>query len=440
MEPEGAPIAIDGMRCLLSTLSPKELVDLLRSANEPYVYEETFAAITGGLPPAARDAAWALLSLSRDVGRHVLLPSTEDRAALWFTPTPAIVHWLHDIDVLAKGHLETVRELHRDERRRLTSQVLMDGAVAACLTPDEYAEVEDAREFLRHGRAPESRTERLVTNFYFVMQRVPEIAQKPVTIETVLRLQRMLSHGIATDASGNPIDPMAFRQCDVPDRTVIDQWPGAVPAPPSSDIKQRLQEAIRAATMPEPWVHPVIAGIIAYFSLESLRPFELGGIGLPRALFQVFMHRAGYPTMQLMPVAQVLLWRYETYGRQWPVESRGDLTGFLTFALEAVWQAVSDLAKRIDLRISEQDLLREQLRFNPDLNHRQRTIIGRAIRLPGATFHIDYHRRSYEIAYSTARADLQGLVDCGYLQVHREGHGFVFTAEPNLRQRIAART
>lgn len=421
------------MRDLIAAVTPEDLHRLLRQANDQYAYEEEFARRNGSLSLEARSAAWSILDFCRrvtayDIGSIGLDPR-------WFIPTPDILKRLHDIDVLASGHLVNALEQLGDEQHRFTAHALMDEAIAACLAPDEQTQVKDVRSFLRHGLEPRTRTERLVVNFYLTMQHVPAIAARPLTLETVFELQRMLSVGLT-----DPEKACEYRHRNIPRRTTVDRWPGAYVAPLAREIPERMRYLMGDIERDRTWVHPLIYGPLLYFSLLNARPFELSEVGLSRAVFQVYMHRSGYPALQLMPISQVLLHGYRDYGRLWPAENRGDLTGFVTWSLENMWAALDMLSKRIDERVADNERLREQLRFDPTLNHRQRTILGRAIRIPGATFFIEYHRRSYGIAYSTARADLIGLVDRGYMRVRREGHAFVFSGVPGLREQVMTRS
>ncbi|MHB1017626.1 MAG: Fic family protein [Coriobacteriia bacterium] len=431
IEPGVAPTQ-QQLRELLAVMTPEDLHKLLRAANENYAYEGEFARRVVTLDAQARTAAWSSLDFARRVCAHEIPAMVNSR---WFTPTPEILHWLHRIDMLACGRMVTALERLGDEQQRFASQSLMNEAIAVCLTPDESRHHEDVRSFLRQGVEPRTRTERLVVNFYSTMREVPKLASSPLEMDAVLEVQNMLARGLC---EGN--ECTAFRRKNIPRKATVDRWPGAYTPPLAHEVESALEHTLAAANRQDPWTHPLIHGLMLYFSLLNLRPFEIGDVGLARALFQIHMHRSGYPALQLMPISQILLHRYAEYARLWPADNNGDLTGFVTWAVESVWHALETLARSIDARVAENDRLRAQLRFDPSLNHRQRTILGRAIRLPGATFFIDYHRRSYDIAYSTARADLIGLVDRGYMRVRRDGHAFVFTAAPGLRRLVTEKS
>lgn len=428
IEPGVSP-SQDQLRELLSAMTPEDVHALLRTANVDYAYEDELRRRTTALSPTAQTAAWATLDFARRLCAHEITLGAARSG--WYTPTPEILRWLHQIDMLTGGHLMASLERLGDERRRFASHSLMDEAIAVCLAPDETTDFDDVRSFLRQGREPRTRTERLVVNFYLTMQEVPRLASTSLNIDTAIEVQRMLTLGLC---EGD--ECTAFRRKNIPRRATVDRWPGSYTPPLAYEVEPTLRRTFAAIERQDPWVHPLVHGLQLYFTLLNIRPFEIADVGLARLLFQIHMHRSGYPALQLMPVSQVLLHRHADYARLWPAENRGDLTGFVTWAVESVWHALEELTRSIDVRVTEYERVRDQLRFDPTLNHRQRTILGRALRLPEATFFIDYHRRSYGVAYSTARADLVGLVDRGYMRVQRNGHAYVFTAAPGLRQLV----
>jgi len=432
IEPGTTPTR-EQLRELLAAMPPEDVHRLLRTANTDYAYEEELLRRTPALSPAAQAAAWSTLDFARRLCAHEITLGTVD--SRWYTPTPAIQRRLHQIDMLASGRLVSSLERLGDEQQRFASHALMDEAIAVCLTPDEMTRLEDVRNFLRQGQKPRTRTEHLVVNFYRTMREVPALAESPLDVNTVLQVQRMLTRELC---DGD--ECVAFRRKNIPRKATVDRWPGAYAPPLAHEVVPTLERTLGAVGRQDPWAHPLLHGLMLYFSVLNLRPFEIGDVGLARLLFQIHMHRSGYPAMQLMPISQVLLHRYAEYARLWPADNHGDLTGFVTWAVDGVWHALETLAGSIDRRMAEYERLRTQLRFDPALNHRQRTILGRAIRLSGATFFIDYHRRSYDIAYSTARADLMGLVERGYMRVRREGHAYVFTAVPGLRRLVAEKS
>ncbi|MGE3821182.1 MAG: Fic family protein, partial [Isosphaeraceae bacterium] len=71
-----------------------------------------------------------------------------------------------------------------------------------------------------------------------------------------------------------------------------------------------------------------------------------------------------------------------------------------------------------------------------DLNHRQRDLIGHAIRHPGFRYTIASHQKSHRVVYQTARADLLDLEERGLLRRLKAGKTSLFTPVADLEKRL----
>jgi hypothetical protein len=72
-----------------------------------------------------------------------------------------------------------------------------------------------------------------------------------------------------------------------------------------------------------------------------------------------------------------------------------------------------------------------------ELNPRQLELVLYALRHPGSEFTTASHQRAQGLDPHTARADLVGLAEQGYLRKHRIGRAYVFYPADDLGQRIA---
>ena len=82
------------------------------------------------------------------------------------------------------------------------------------------------------------------------------------------------------------------------------------------------------------------------------------------------------------------------------------------------------------------DLIRQSPVLRDMMNHRQVALLDHALKHPDATYTIEGHRRSHDISYATARADLLGLADLALLDQAKVGREFVFFSFPDLRLRL----
>jgi Fic family protein len=76
-------------------------------------------------------------------------------------------------------------------------------------------------------------------------------------------------------------------------------------------------------------------------------------------------------------------------------------------------------------------------RAAPALNERQLELVLYALRHPEAEFTTNSHQRAHGLDDQMARADLQGLMELGYLTRRRIGRAFVFYPVPDMGQRLA---
>lgn len=112
----------------------------------------------------------------------------------------------------------------------------------------------------------------------------------------------------------------------------------------------------------------------------------------------------------------------------------GDITFHQIVSVQLVSLALEEIEKSTKAAAEQDILIRDLLNYEPEFNHRQRSIIARALRTPNAEFRIGYHQRKHNIAYATARRDLIELKDKGYLRIDQNGKEFVFLPDTRIKE------
>jgi Fic family protein len=113
-----------------------------------------------------------------------------------------------------------------------------------------------------------------------------------------------------------------------------------------------------------------------------------------------------------------------------------DVTYFVLYHLEVLRSAIIALHEFLRTKMQELGETQGLLRRSAGLNHRQIALLGHALRNPTADYTIESHRRSHEVVYQTARADLLGLAGKGFLRKRKVGRSFVFAPPEDLGKRL----
>ena len=188
----------------------------------------------------------------------------------------------------------------------------------------------------------------------------------------------------------------------------------------------------------ERFIHPVIRSIILHFWLAYDHPFVDGNGRTARALFYWSMLRHGYWLFEFVSISQTILKAPARYGRAFLLtETDGnDLTYFIIYHLEVIENAVSQLHEYIQRKTDELKKVEMELKGITILNHRQRALMGHAVRHPSFLYTIESHRLSHNVVYQTARTDLLDLAERNLLAARKRANTWTFSAPPDLEQRL----
>ena len=187
-----------------------------------------------------------------------------------------------------------------------------------------------------------------------------------------------------------------------------------------------------------PFVHPVIRAVILHFWMAHEHPVVIGNGRMARALFYWSLLSRGYWVADYISISSVLLKEQARYGRSflYPRADENDLTYFVLYQLGVIQRAIDALRRHLDGKVVEAKWIGARLRQPAEFNHRQRTILGHAMRRPGARYTIGGHRRRHGVAYDTARTDLLELAEAGLLAREVRGRAYVFVAPEDLEEKL----
>jgi len=392
-------------------------------------------------PPSGftKEQWWSAIKLARK-GQYQSLPLLDLKGIPFqFFSTDEILATLHNIDMRAGGTVEMPEQVtNSDTRDQYYVSSLMDEAITSSQLEGAATTREIARQMLRTNRPPRDKDERMILNNYLTMRKLADWKKQPLTPDLVFEIHRL----ITVDTFDDPGAVGRFRTKEelicVED---VETGESLHTPPAANELPERMKALCAFANADEsqrPFIHPVLRAILLHFWLAYDHPFKDGNGRTARALFYWFMLRRGYWMFQFISISQFLVKAPAQYGKAFLFTETddNDLNYFILHQISVIQKAVHELHRYIERKSAEIRQLSSDLRGVGELNHRQEAILNRAVRHPGTIFTVESHKRSHEIAYATARADLLGLQALGLLNKRKRGKGFVFEAALDLNVRL----
>ena len=344
---------------------------------------------------------------------------------------------LHQIDLGAGGLIQMPEQItNPDSRDRYYVRSLIEEAITSSQLEGAATTRKVAKEMIRAGRQPRGRSERMILNNFLTMRRISELKDSPLTKELVLEICRL----VADRALDDPSAAGRFRRDD--ERVIIDDVYGEVfhEPPPASQLEDRMAAMCDFANgkTPSTFMHPAVRSIILHFWLSYDHPFVDGNGRTARALFYWSMLHNHYWLFEFVSISQIIRRGPAKYGRAflYTETDDNDLTYFILYHLDVIHRAVRELHEYLRRKAKQLRLLESELRGVVALNHRQRALIGHALRHPHQLYTVQSHQLSHNVVHQTARTDLLDLVQRELLQAEKVGRSWRFTPAAAMEEKL----
>ena len=179
----------------------------------------------------------------------------------------------------------------------------------------------------------------------------------------------------------------------------------------------------------------MVRAIVTHFMLAYDHPFVDGNGRTARLLFYWSMLNQDYWLAEFLPISRLLKKAPAQYARSflYSEQDEGDLTYFVLYQLKIIQRAIDDLHDYLARKVAEDQMLRNTLRsMSGTFNHRQLALLENALKNPAARYTVASHGRSHGIVTQTARTDLRGLEQLGFLTRTSVGRGHAWEPAPDL--------
>lgn len=410
---------------------------LMKRASDSYLPWDSFLAqrLPQQMSPIEM---WRLLkSLNRSRGIDFTIPDLEGRR-YWYTITHEIT------DALARIQSECVegsslhRRLMETQNRRVLIRSRIEETIAAARLDGLAISDRAAYRLLQLERTPRNDTERFVRNTLTALDHLDVFGDEPFSPELFNRLRELLIDAVDVDALGSVAPRRGLLPSDYSKDEVL----------AGSQRQSREFSDYANHITGDAYDHPIVRALLLFDVFRYYRPLPDVNSQVGRLVFRMYSEKMGLPVLGMLPLSLLKLkWeegslksRFVTLSHDAYQEAMSkdgeDLTGYVTLTVQLALTALDELRTQLDKLDRQDSELRRLVQNDPEINHRQRSILGRALRNPNAEFRIAYHKTTHNVVYATARSDLLDLVERGFLEVGKSGRAMVFRPRPNLRTYI----
>lgn len=373
--------------------------------------------------PQKRRSVWFYLKMLRTM-QYEYVPYQS--LSLRYSFTPEILRALHLFDQHLSGIIQIHNKTLRLEKTYIINS-LMEEAIASSILEGAATTHRVAKEMLRKGTEPKNRGERMVLNNYRAMQYIFDQKDASLTPEFILNIHRFVTEETMDDTAVG-----RFREDN--GVAVADAATGTIHhiPPDHTRIQKMIEEMCRFAGRnndeDETFIHPIIKGAILHFLIGYIHPFSDGNGRTARSIFYWYVISQGYWLFEYMPLSQIILKSKKKYALAYlyPEYDEMDLTYFIQYTIRCIEAARKDLFAYIERKQSEQNGTKAIISTIRDINQRQAEILRHMMEHSDEYFTIREIMSRSGVVYQTARTDLLGLVDLGYLLKEKRGREFLF--------------
>ncbi len=412
------------------------LYAILRRAHDSYLPWDEFLSML--LPPemSPRESWEMLMAMNRATGIDLTIPDFEGRN-YWYLRTHELADLVTNLQCECGEESQLFRELSASPNRRVLVRSRIEETIAAALLDGLDISWKQGSELLRLDRTPRDSTERLVANTLSAIDELDALVDQPFSPELLMHLHDLLVEGVDMHELRDVEPRMGLLPSDYTDRQVREH---------SAEYLKHISAYANHETG-APHDHPALRALLLIDVVRFYRPLPDLNSQVGRLAFKLYCAKHNLPVLGILPISRMKLqWEdlaqspFIRFDRPTYHELRRhteqDLTPYMTLVAQMASAALFDLKGNLR-RVRERDKsLRDMLQADPLINHRQRSVLGRALRNADAEFRIAYHKTTHNVVYATARADLLGLVDKGYLTVEKRNRAMVFMPAPDLKERL----
>lgn len=382
---------------------------LISEANDNYWYWSDVKYRSRQTGISAGDL-WAAIKLSRFAQSRVIWRDY----GLTVSITNKMQQQCHYFDMNFGGTWGSSSVIPNEDRTQYLISSLMEEAISSSQMEGASTTRKVAKEMLRKKISPRSRSEQMIFNNYTSIRFITEHKEENLSPELLLHIHSLMTHQ-TLDSSD---DEGRFRTSD--DIVVRNDITGEiVHTPPTyTEIPNFVDELCKFANNDndDNFIHPIIKAVVIHFMVAYVHPFVDGNGRTARALFYWYMLKKGYWLTEYLSISRVIYKSKASYEKSYlyTESDGGDIGYFITYNLRVLELAFKELLSYISRKIAQRQGNTNYI-INNGVNERQAAIMSLFRDNPHMAITVKEVENRFGISQPTARLDLEGLVEKGFL-------------------------
>jgi Fic family protein len=333
---------------------------------------------------------------------------------------------LHQFDLHIGGNLSSNIGIAETDKTKFVISSIMEEAISSSQMEGANTTRKKAKEMIQKEQKPKTKSEQMIMNNFITMKHIVHHKNEAITPENILYIHKLISNRTLT----NNEDEGMFRDND--EVFVVDHINSeVVHTPPSQNELDALIKDLCSFCNNDTanFIHPIVKGCIVHFMIGWIHPFTDGNGRTARALFYWYLLKQGYWLAEYLSISRIIKDTKGQYEKAYLYTEHddNDLSYFITYHIKTMEKAFDALKVYINRKQKEVFQAAKFLKI-PNVNDRMAQILKIVHDDSERILNTKEIESRFDISNFTARSDLKGLVDLGFLeiiQVNKKKQNFI---------------
>ena len=355
---------------------------------------------------------WAAVKLHRKLNSKTV---KFGKYSFSYPSTDFIQRTLHLFDLHIGGTLGSNIGIAETDKTKFILNSIMEEAISSSQMEGANTTRKKAKEMIQQEQRPRTKSEQMIMNNFVTMKHIVQKKNEDLTPDKLLEIHQLISHKTLENSN----EEGEFRSND--DVFVQDIMKGenVHQPPPYEELKQLIDDLclfFNSDTID--FIHPIIKGCIIHFMIGWIHPFTDGNGRTARALFYWYMLKRGYWLAEYLSISRIIKDTKNQYEKAYlhTEKDENDLGYFITYHVKTMVKAFDALKEYIGRKQREVVQAAKFMTIN-GVNDRMAQILKIVYDDADRVLNSKEIEKRFNISNFTARQDLKGLVELGFLEI-----------------------